>query len=110
MEINELKVGDIIKLSNLFSVSTSHPFEIGKNYFIRTVTMIQIGKLVDVTDKELVLKNAVWVADTGRFTQALLKGDLNEVELFPNNEKVIVGRGAIIDACIWKHEIPKEQK
>ena len=83
-------------------------WEIGKNYLIRTVTMIQLGKLEKVTDKELVLSEACWVADTGRFHQALEKGTLNEIEMFQRN--VIVGRGSIIDATEWLTDLPKISK
>ena len=77
-----------------------HPYQLNKNYFIRTVTMSHAGKLVAVTDKELVLEQAVWVADSGRFMQALQTGKFNEVEPFPEREQVIVGRGAVIDAVV----------
>src|SRR6266568_2404813 len=77
------------------------PWEIGKNYLIRTVTMIDTGKLVAVGPTELVLESAAWVADTGRFSGALISCDFAEVELFPG--KVIIGRGSIIDAI----QIPK---
>lgn len=83
-------------------------WEIGKNYLIRTVTMIQLGKLEKVTDKELLLSNACWVADTGRFNESLEKGTLKEVEMFQRN--VIVGRGGIIDATEWLAELPKNSK
>ena len=111
MDIEDLKINDVIKLQKLFSESNNnHPYEIGKNYFIRTVTMIQIGKLVQVTDQELVLESAVWVPDTGRFMQALSEGTLEEVEPFPRDERVIIGRGSLVDACVWKMDLPKEQK
>lgn len=83
-------------------------WEIGKNYLIRTVTMIQLGRLIRVTDKELLLTDACWVADTGRFSVALEKGTLNEVEMF--QRYVIVGRGGIIDATEWITELPKTTK
>lgn len=100
---NSLKSSKVIELDGTESV-----WEIGLNYLIRTVTMIQLGTLVKVTDKELVLSNACWVADTGRFTQALEKGTLNEVEMFQRN--VIVSRGGIIDATEWLTNLPKTQK
>ena len=80
----------------------------GENYFIRTVTMILVGRLDAVYETELVLSSASWIADTGRFYNALKEGKLNEVEPFTND--VIVGRSSIIDATIWKHKLPKEQK
>ena len=88
------------------------PWIIGENYFIRTVTMALCGRLVDVTDKEIILESASWVADTGRFTDFIVNGkldDSSEVEPFPEGN-VIVGRGALIDATIWKHDLLKKQK
>lgn len=100
------------EVTNLTSVieinGEESPWIIGKKYIIRTVTMIQLGKLITVTDKELVLDQACWVADTGRFNEALRNGDLNEIEMFQNS--VIVNRGAIIDATEWNHELPKQSK
>lgn len=87
----------------------THPYQIGKNYLIRTVTMIQVGKLKKVFEKELVLSSASWIADTGRFSNCLKDGTFNEVEPFPDGE-IIVGREAIIDAVIFQHEPPNSQK
>lgn len=84
------------------------PYQIGKNYFIRTVTNYYTGKLVWVGDKEIVLDTASWVADTGRFMQAVLTGTLKEVE--PMGDGVVIGRGAIIDAIVITWELPTEQK
>jgi hypothetical protein len=75
----------------------SNPYKIGANYLIRTVTMIDTGRLVEVTDHELVLEDAAWIADTGRFSDALRRCDFNEIEPFPSG-RVIVGRGAVVDA------------
>lgn len=80
-------------------------FKIGKNYFIRTVTMHLVGKLTKVTDKELVLEDASWIADSGRFHNALKTGQFAEVEPFVSKE-TIVGRGALIDATIFDHPLP----
>jgi hypothetical protein len=83
---------------------------LNKNYFIRTVTHHLVGTLIEVTPKELWLKDVSWIADDGRFMQALRGGNLNEVEPFPDGFEVPVGRGALIDACIWIHPLPREQK
>jgi hypothetical protein len=72
------------------------PYPVGKNVFIRTVTHHHTGRLVQVTDQELVLEDAAWIADDGRFEEALKTGVFNEVEMFPRG-RVIIGRGAIID-------------
>ena len=77
--------------------SNAHPYEVGKNYHVRTVTMAIAGRLKAVYDKELVFENASWVADSGRFHEYLKDtSKLAENETFVND--VIVGRGAIVDA------------
>lgn len=79
--------------------SKSHPFQIGKTYVIRTVTMIQLGKLKEVYAQELVLSDASWIADTGRFHQ-FLKDPTTRSESEPFTADCIVGRGAIVDAQV----------
>ena len=61
------------KGSELPSMSESEaPYEVGKNYFIRTVTMSYTGKLIWVGEHELVLESPAWIADSGRFMHCLL--------------------------------------
>ena len=117
MNINELTIGQIREIQALTMVGEnkdSHPYKIGKNYLIRTVTMVQVGVLTAVYKDELVLENASWVADTGRFHEAFSKGlessSQSEIEVFPSGCEVIVGRGAIIDVCEYRHELPKVSK
>lgn len=83
-------------------------FVIGEKYFIRTVTMAITGKLKKITDNEILLENGAWIASTGRFATALKTGEFDEVEPFPGD--VIVGRGAIVDACRFDFSLPREQK
>ncbi len=113
MNIDDLTIKEARELACMFGGNKSleccgKPWQLGENYIIRTVTMIQLGRLDYVGEKELVLSSASWVADTGRFHDALKTGKLNEVEPFTND--VIVGRGSIIDASVWTHKLPKEQK
>ncbi len=75
-----------------------HPYEVGCNYFIRTVTQHHTGRLVEVHQGELVLENAAWIADSGRFGENLVSCEFNEVEMFPPSSRVIIGRGSIVDA------------
>ena len=79
------------------------PYTIGEQYLIRTVTMYYTGRLEAVFKNEIVLSDAAWIADTGRFGTALKSGNLKEVEPIG---RVIVGRGSIVDVCIWAHELP----
>lgn len=109
MEIDNLTVKEIKHIQSLLKGSgESHPYQIGKNYFIRTVTLFYTGKLVKVTSKEIVLEDAAWIADTGRFMDAIKTGKLNEIE--PFQDDVIIGRGSIVDATIWRHELPRSQQ
>lgn len=73
-------------------------WSVGERYFIRTVTMSLSGRLVEVTPQELVLSEAAWIADTGRFATFLDGAEPSEIEPFPQDREVIVGRGAVIDA------------
>ena len=86
----------------------SHSFEVGKKYLIRTVTFFYTGRLESITDSDLVLSTAAWIADTGRFNECLKIGKLNEVEPFVNN--VIIPRGVIVDATEWAHQLPESVK
>jgi hypothetical protein len=90
------------------SGSFSHPFKIGGKYLIRTVTMIDTGKVIEVTPQYIVLEDAAWIADTGRFSDALKSAKFNEVEPFPDG-KVIIGAGSVIDA-VEISELPRSQK
>ena len=85
------------------------PYQIGSTYFIRTVTHHFTGVLIKVFKQELVLKDAAWIADDGRFTPAVRDGSFNEVEPYPDGE-VIIGRGSLIDAYAVKFNSPRTQK
>ena len=99
----ELKSRVVIQPGTAYST-----WNIGANYLIRTVTMIDTGRLVQVTPMELVLEDAAWIADTGRFADALKKSEFAEVEPFPDG-RVIIGRGSIIDA-VEILTLPRSQK
>lgn len=86
----------------------SHSFRVGEKYLIRTVTMHYTGRVVNVTDTDVLLEDAAWIADTGRYADSLSDGTLGEVEPYPN--QVAVSRGAIVDFAIWQHELPRRQQ
>jgi hypothetical protein len=110
MEIDNLTVKEIKHIQSLLKGpgQSESPYKVGKSYLIRTVTLYYTGKIERVTSKEIVLSSAAWIADTGRFSDALKTGKLNEVEPFTGD--VIVGRGAVVDAVEWNHELPRTQK
>jgi spore maturation protein CgeB len=100
MNLNELTLGQIKEVGNLLGKTTAIedcPFEIGENYLIRTVTFTLTGKVKSKTSQFLVLQDADWIADTGRFSQSLENQDnFSEVEPFKND--AIVSKGSIVDA------------
>lgn len=120
MSLDSITVKDLKELFGVFAGLTGdinnnrptkfNPFEIGKPYLIRTVTHIDLGVVKEVGETELVLSDCSWIADTGRYHNAIKDGVeiLDEVE--PYLDDVIIGRGAIIDATIWRHDLPRGQK
>lgn len=82
----------------------------GTNVFIRTVTHYFTGHVERVTKSWIILSKAAWIADTGRFADAMKSAKLNEVEPYPDDVLVRVSREGVIDVTTWKHELPREQK
>jgi len=108
--MQDMKVSELMTVVNALNSGSKQedcsPWVVGKKYFVRTVTMHIVGELVAITDKELLMINASWVADSGRFNNALKTGVLDEVEPFVND--VIVNRNSVIDATVWGHALPVE--
>lgn len=84
------------------------PFEIGQAYLIQTVTLYYTAKVSDMVGKFLILDECAWIADTGRFQQAVQKGTFNEVE--PIGNSIILNSDSIIVATPIDFKLPKEQK
>ena len=80
----------------------------GKAFFFRTVTYHLVGKVVaEHANGLLELDEASWVADSGRFMQAIKNGTLNEVEPVG---KAYINIKSVTDFFPWVHALPKEQK
>lgn len=112
MKLDELTIGEARQLAAMFGgqvSSVGHPYRIGGKYFIRTVTHHLTGRLVEVGEHELVIEDAAWIADDGRFMDAVSSGKFNEVEPAPAG-RVIVGRGSLIDAYEVTFELPRSQR
>ena len=87
--------------------TTQSAYQVGAQLLIRTATVYDTGRIVAVFPHELVLEDACWIPDTGRFSNSLKSCDFNEVEPFHN--PVIVNRGGIIDAT-YIDTLPTTQK
>lgn len=83
-------------------------YKLGAKLFIRTITFHYVGRVSFISDTELCLEDASWVADSGRFSKALASGALDELERYPDG--VSVNRGSIVDVSPWKHDLPQESK
>lgn len=80
---------------------------IGKSYFFRTVTYHMTGKVKRIVGSFVVLTDAAWIADSGRFMDCIKSGKLNEVEPVGN---AYLNLSTVVDFFDWKHELPKTQK
>ncbi len=80
----------------------------GADVLIRTVTMIYTGHVDGLDEHTIALNEAAWIADTGRFADALTTGNLSEVEPYPDT--VYVARAAVVDITFWTHDLPRVQK
>jgi len=80
---------------------------VGKKLFIRTVTYHLVGKVKKFTGNLLELSDASWVADSGRFMNAIKEGTLDEVEPIGT---AWINMQSIVDIIPWKHDLPTEQK
>jgi hypothetical protein len=86
------------------------PLRAGNKVFIRAVTFYYTGEIVGLTGDEVILSSAAWIAATGRYAVMLKNGAPDEIEPYPDGVLVSIGRGAIVDACDWKHPLPRSQK
>lgn len=94
--------------SDCKSSSYELPFKIGDKVFLRTVTYHLTGRVKRIVGKFLILEDAAWIADDGRFMNAINEGKLNEIE--PVNCEVTVNTDALIDSYEWSHDLPRGQK
>jgi len=84
-------------------------WKLGQAYFIRTVTHHISGRLVGIDEHEIIFEDAAWIADDGRYSDAMKTGNLLEIEPYPDG-MVVIGRGSIIDGCFWEFDLPRNQK
>lgn len=84
------------------------PFIVGNAYFFRTVTYHATGRVKAIVGNFLVLEEAAWIADSGRFRDAIMKGILSEVE--PVDVEMYLNVDSITDAFEWISELPDKQK
>ena len=80
---------------------------VGEKFYFRTVTYHLVGKVKNIVGRFAFLKDASWIADSGRFMNAIKDGTLDEVE--PVGD-AFVNLDAVTDFFPWKHALPDKQK
>lgn len=110
MDLDQLTLGEVRQLAQAigYGQARSHSLTVGSKVFIRTVTTYFTGRIESITDTDIVLRDAAWIPDTGRFAQAIKSGVFSEVEPYP--DKCVVQRDAIVDWSPWAHDLPRGVK
>jgi len=80
---------------------------IGQKYFFRTVTYHLVGRVTKKIGQFFQLEGCSWVADSGRFMNAIKNGVLDEVEPLGVG---FVNIETLTDFFPWNHDLPTEQK
>ena len=79
---------------------------VGEKFFFRTVTYHMTGRIKKVIGSILELENAAWIADSGRFMNAIKEGKLNEVEPVG---RAYININSVVDFFPWRHALPEKQ-
>lgn len=88
-------------------------WRVGANYHIRTVSYHFTGTFVGFNGpnySELAFENAAWIADDGRFAQAIATGEMSEIEPYPDGTVIGINRSCIVDFTEVKWPTPRSQK
>lgn len=109
-DIKELKcfLGGNSTVSHPPEVLPPHPYEVGKNYVIVTVTLYYMGKLEAVYKDELRMSSVSFLPEVERLHEFLGEGILKEVQPTHVSGDALIGRGGIISVFNWLHPLPSE--
>ena len=80
----------IAPIGEVITTPEEHDYDeyVDKSVFIRTVTNFYTGKVEKTTKTTMTLSSACWIADTGRFNEAMESGEFSEVEPYFNDIKL----------------------
>jgi hypothetical protein len=82
---------------------------IGEKFYFRTVTYACVGEIKKVVGRFVQLKNASWIADTGRFSDFIKIGPQTSSEIEPVGEQFL-NMDTVVDFFPWKHSLPSKQQ
>lgn len=81
---------------------------VGKDVFVRTVTYHYIGRIKEINEHSIVLSDASWIPQSGRWSTTLSTGELKECE--PYVDDVYLNRQAVVDITAWRFALPTKAK
>lgn len=82
---------------------------VGQKIFFRTVTYHALGEVKKIVGRFVHLKNASWIADTGRFMNWIKEGEQTNSEIEPVGE-MFLNLDTVVDFFIVNWKLPKNQK
>jgi hypothetical protein len=88
---------------------SSMNYLIGEKLFLRTVTYHIVGKLEKIIGNMFQLSKASWIADSGRFSDAIKNGFSSDAEIEPLGEW-FVNINSVTDFGKFKHDLPTKQQ
>ena len=100
------RIKDQISSDDVYELD-SYDDLIGKKFFFRTVTYHLVGRVAKRIGNVFELSDASWVADSGRFMQAIKEGKLSEVE--PVGQ-AFLNMQSVTDFFPWHHDLPNQQE
>ena len=114
-KLDDLTLGELKEAAALLSCGNapkSHSMRIGDKVFMRTVTYHYTGRITAITDSDIKLADAAWIADSSRYAAAVANGfgEFAEIEAYPEGVEILVSRGAIIDVVPWQHDLPTKTR
>lgn len=96
-------------MSSTAGQEQASPINVGRRVFICTVTKYYLGEIIDVIIKDethvlnqIVLKNAVWVGNTGPLANFMRDGTSSgmEIEEYPEGP-LAINADTIVDVFDW---------
>lgn len=111
LEVSEETLAKIKEQLGVDSFKEIQNYEdlVGNKIFFRTVTYHALGEVKKIVGRFVHLKNASWIADTGRFMGWIKDGVQSNSEIEPVGE-MFLNMDTVVDFFIWKHKLPSEQK
>ena len=80
-------------------------FEVGAAYYVETYGKNFVARVAAVTPTEVVLADAAWVADTGRFHEFLRDGRTESMEIEPLPDGWSIPLAYVSGTLPWPHPL-----